>query len=828
MRTASVVALAAASGAAAWASDSGDGLNGPDGVPLAVAVPYDLDFIRKSSDRDELARSAGLAEFRGESMQRLVLVNGVEYGTGVTGIVNDKLYISSNLATVAGLECGEMLQAGEVSVCAVGARNFWTEGDRLFVEQADSGSSASFKPEPAPELNPATVAFLNYDTNFIVKPNGSVAVFGTLQPGLRLKENAFDVQASYYQRVNTEVGRIGSENQITVTSFAYRREWFERRLRMVAGRTQSPGRGLMGGEQFDGISVERFNSDDVGSVPSAGPRPITGFADGPGVVQYRVGDKVYKQLPVREGNFEIGGDFLIDVPREGRLEFVGLDGVARELSAPSDISGQFAFYRPGDYSFDVQAGRMRGLDGDRPFAALGGRYGLSRDVTVDLGFSTTDRAFAVGGTISTRLPGALGALNLAGAASRSWSVPGSKFASTIDASYFNRFGEISLDLSHRQYFNGGYRGLGFTGTLIARSGIVQNTRAAIGLPLPLPGNDAAVRIVAERSSYRDAPHENQSIQVDLSRSFGRLGSGSLVGRFGRDQFGKSYSTLMLNWVIPFGGRNGISLTGNSSKNDGGPRENRYGATFWGSSGGAYGLGSNYQISIDQDARIAADANLRGRLGNLSAMLTRNPGENLFGSVGMRGGLVVAGGGLIATRAVSDSILVVRAKELGGSEIYIPPDLEGRTRFNGAGFGVLTDLPSYRRVNFAFDESNLPLGMEISQEQLSGSLRPYRAYVVDVPVKRLQPLRLFPRIPSDAFGRGNAVSGNSFAPIELDGSIYFNSWPEPGLPLELTWQTEKGVFSCQIELPTAPEPQADGSVFDLVELRDVECKSTEEK
>lgn len=814
--------------AVAWANDAADSELGEGrGVQVAVAVPYDLDFIRKPIGPELVPKSLGLSAFRGDSKSRTIIVNGVEYGAGTTGIINDKLYISTNLVAVAGLECGETLQANDASVCAVGVRNFWTEGDRLFVESGEAKGAISSGPEAAPELAPSTVAFLNYDTNFVANPNGSVALFGSLQPGLRIKENAFDMQATYFQPVNTDVGGDNNRSQITVNSFAYRREWFEQRLRLLAGRTQSPGRGLMGGEQFDGVSLERFNSDDVGSVPTAGPRPISGFAQGPGVVQYRVGDKVYKQIPVREGKFEIGGELLTEVPRGGRLEFVGMDGVARELSMPTDLAAQYAFYRRGDYSLDIQAGRLRSLDGDRPFASAGGRYGLSRDVTVDLGVSTTDRAFALGGTVSMRLPGVLGSMSVAGATSRSWKSGGAGFASTIDANYYNRIGPLSVDLSHRQYFNGGYRGLGVTANILINSGITQNSRASIGTSLPFPGNDISVRVLAERSVYRDAASDSRNIQVDLSRSFGKLGSGALVGRFGRDQYGQSYSSLMLNWVIPLGGRLGVSMNGNSTKNSGAARDNRYSATLWGSSGGSYGSGSNYQISIDQDTRIAADASMRGRLGNFSASFSRNPGENLFGSVGVRGGLVLAGGGLIATRSVSDSLLVVRAKELAGSELFVAPEMEGRTRFNGEGFGVITDLPSYRRVNFSFDQSKLPLGMEISQEQLSGSLRPYRGYVVDVPVKRLQPLRLFPKIPKEAFGQGNALSGNSFAPIELDGSLYFNAWPEPGLPLELTWQGQDGVFSCTIELPVQPEPKADGSVFDLVELRDVECKSTKD-
>lgn len=824
LRGASAFAIIAAGGGAAWADSSSDI---SDGAKIAAIVPYDMAFIRTSGDSQPQAKPVALAQFRGQSRERLITVNGVEFGTGTTGILDDKLYLSSNLAAVAGFECGEMVQAGDDSLCAVGARNFWTDGDRLFINQAGSGGSANYQ-ETAPELAQATLGFLNYDTNFIVDPNGGMAIFGSLEPGLRVKENAFDVKANYYQQVRTGGTQAAAQSQISVSSFAYRREWFERRLRLIAGRTQSLSRGVLGGEQFDGISLQRFNSDDTGGVPTAGPRPITGFAAGPGVLQYRVGDKVYKQLPLREGKFEVSGDFMSDAPRGGRLEFVGLDGVARELSIPSDIYGNYSLYRPGDFSFDIQAGRLSSLDGDRPFGAIGGRYGVTRDLSVDLGFSTTDQAFSFGGAISSRLPGALGALNLSAATSRRWSGAGSAFASTIDASYFNRFGELSFDVSHRQYFNGGFRGLGATSNLVVSSGITQTTRASISVPVPVAGDDISLRAIGERTRYRDAPQDSNSIQVDLSRSFGNLGSGMLAGRYGRDQYGRSYSTLMLNWSVSFGGRNGLSLNGTTTKSEGGARENRYGATFTGNSGSSFGLGSNYQVGIDQDARITADANLRGRRGNLRATLTRNSGENPYGGIGVRGGLVLVGGSLIASRPVSDTLLVVRAKELADSEIYIPPDTQGRTRFDGDGFGVLTDLPNYRRVNLAFDQSLLPLGMEITQDKFSGSLRPHRGYVIDVPVRQLQPVRLHPKLPADSFGRGNAVSGNNFAPIELDGSLYFNSWPDPALPLEVSWTTEKGAFSCLIELPPEPAVQADGSAFDLIELRDVECKSAEDK
>ena len=240
-------------------------------------------------------------------------------------------------------------------------------------------------------------------------------------------------------------------------------------------------------------------------------------------------------------------------------------------------------------------------------------------------------------------------------------------------------------------------------------------------------------------------------------------------------------------------------------------------------GGSYGMGGNYQVSIDQDARISADGAYRTRFGNFNASLSREAGSRLFGNMGVRGALVMAGGGLIMTRPIADSLLVVRGKELAGSELFVPPDMEGRTRFNGAGYAVITDLPSYRRINLAFDESGLPLGTEISQETLSGSLRPYRAYVVDVPVKRLQPLRIYPNLPKEAWARGNATSGNSFAPIEVDGTLYFNAWPDVGVPLEVTWQSENGVQSCSIELPAPPLPTEGSTAFDLVELRDVECK-----
>lgn len=821
--TAGVVASVIGGGAPALAGAEGaPAANTPD-ESGRVFVPYKLDFISSTGESSGFSGGAGLPLFLGETEQRIVVVDGVEFGSAEIGIVNDQLHIPSNLASVAGIECGDLFQAASGSICKISVRNYWKEADRIFIELADSGSQTGSSIEPAPELAPASLAFMNYDINLVSNPDGALAAYGSFQPSLRLKENAFDVQTTYFQNVSDGAGRNNTPNNFDITSFSYRREWFEKRIRMVAGRTNSLGHGLVGGEQFDGVSFQRFNSDDVGSVPSAGLRPITGFAEGPGVIQYRVGDKVYKQVPVREGRYEISGDFLGDVPQGGLLEFVGLDGVARELSIPTNLSAQASFYRPGDYSFDIQVGRLNGVDRSRPFAAFGGRYGVSRDISLDLGLALTDAAFAIGGTVSTRLPGALGAANFAAATSRSWTGAGARFASTIDVGYYNRIGQLSLDLSHRQYFNGGYRGLGQSVELNSQSGIIQSSRASLGLPLPLGGKDVSFRLGAERSRFRNAPRESVSLQTDLSRNFGRLGSLSFSGRVGRDQTGQSYSSVTLSWVMSIGSRFGVGLNGTSSKSEGSNRDLRYGASLWGSSGASYGTGSSYQISIDQDERISADANWRGRRGNLTASFSRDPGERPFGNVGIRGGLVMAGGGVIASRSVSDSLLVVRAKELARSDIFIPPDMESRTRFNGAGYGVITDLPSYRKVNLSFDESGLPLGMEIAQGSISGSLRPYRGYVVDVPVKRLQPVRLYPNIPKEAFGRGNAITSDSFAPIELDGSLYFNGWPDEGKPLEVTWQNEKGSFSCFIELPQKPENNPDASVFDLIELRDLECK-----
>jgi outer membrane usher protein FimD/PapC len=184
--------------------------------------------------------------------------------------------------------------------------------------------------------------------------------------------------------------------------------------------------------------------------------------------------------------------------------------------------------------------------------------------------------------------------------------------------------------------------------------------------------------------------------------------------------------------------------------------------------------------------------------------------------------VIAGGDVLATRSVADTVLVVKAEALAGSSIYIPPDREERIRFNNDGVGVLTSLPNYRRVELAFDESRLPLGYDLEKGDLNGSLRPYRGYIVKVPVVRQNPVRIYPKISSDAFGRGNAFSGDAFAPIEADGSIYFSTWPSPNLPLELTWQSENGSFSCRINMPPEPDKQSRSTSFDVHELRDVEC------
>ena len=622
LRAASAIA-SVAGGHAAWA-DTGSATAAGASGGAGVFVPYSMDFISNSGSGLGPAQGDGLPAFLGETQQRIVVVNGVEFGFAEIGIYDDKLHLQSNLAAVAGLECGDLFQARSGSVCQISARNFWLEGDRVFIQVDDGGSESASSIEAAPELKPASLGFVNYDVNVTSNPDGSSAMYGSLQPGLRLRENAFDMQGSFFQTLSSGTAQAGAQNRLSINSFAYRREWFERRIRMIAGRTNSPSHGLMGGEQFDGISFQRFNSDDVGSVPSAGLRPITGFAESPGVVQYRIGEKVYKQVPVREGRYEISGDFLSDVPQGGRLEYVGLDGMARELSIPNNLSAQAAFYRPGDYSFDIQVGRLNGVDSFKPYAAFGGRYGISRELSADFGLSLTDEAFAVGGTINARLPGNLGVTNIAAATSRRWSGLNAKFATTIDFGYFNRFGNLSFDVSHRHFFGGGYRGLGQSVDLAIGSGVTQTTRASFGLPVPLGGKDVSLRFAAERSRFRDAPRESIGLQADLSRNFGRLGTLSVSGRYGHDQTGQSYSSVALSWVLSLGGRWGIGANGSTSQSGNSPRDNRYGLNLWGSSGSSYGVGASYQIGIDQNERITADANWRGSRGALAASFSRDP------------------------------------------------------------------------------------------------------------------------------------------------------------------------------------------------------------
>lgn len=795
---------------------------------VGLALDYDFGFVTKAGGVPQMPQRAGEPiALTGPRMVRSLIVDGTEYGTGDVAIAEDKLYISTNLAAIAGLDCGEVRMAGDVSLCAVGTNKFWTEGDRLFVNAQTSKQASSLEPRSAPELKPGNLAFMNYDMSFVYGPDGSTSVFGGFHPALRLRENAFDIDASVFQSVSGSTARQAtSDTRIALNSFAYRREWFEQRLRLTAGRTQSLGSGLAGGERFDGVTLGRFNSDDVGSVPSAGARPISGFAQGPGILQYRVGDKVYRQMPLREGKFEVPGEFIGDAPRGGRLEFVGLDGVAREIPIPTNISVQYAFYRPGDYSWQISLGRLYGAASGQPYASIGGRYGLLRDLTAELSLASSDRAFSASGTMSWRMPGRLGVVNVSGALQGNWNGKGAA-ASSAEANYYNRFGGVSFDLTHRVNFNGGYRGLGLTPGLLSQSDLTQTSRAALGFTLPFPGNDISFRLVAERSRFAKFPNENRLVQFDIGRSFGKLGSGLLLGRFGRDQYGQRYSSIIFNWTVPLGQRLGVTANYAGNRIGSQPTDNRYSATLWGSSAGTYGLGSNYQVSIDQDRRIAADGNYRTRAGALSASLTRYPGERPFGTVGMRGGLVLAGGDITATRQVSDSLLVLRSKELGGSKIYVPPDLEGRARFDRAGLGVITDLPAYREFNLSFDESGLPLGVEISRAKLNGSLRPYRGYIVDIPVVQLRPVRLFTDIPKEAFGQGSAFAGDSFAPIEVDGSIYFNSWPAAGQPVVLNWQTPEGPRSCTIEFPAAPARAAGATGFDIVELRGIACRPVED-
>lgn len=823
--------LLVANGAAeAATSDGNDATENNEGDSAGGDSDADSEITQSQQrSRDTGSNSALFPTY--SYLNRQLVINEVSYGTAAVWINQQKLSIDATAVAEMGLKCEARRSVQNKEFCQI-AVPFTDDGNKLSVfagEAAFMPGTLALRQRQAvplvPEFEPGSLAFFGYDANLYRLSNGAVTLNGSLRPGLRLKENAFDASIFVSQTLqdSNPLGFTGTNQRsyVKVTHFAYRREWFEKRLRLTVGRDQIEPRGLLNlFGNVDGVSLRRFNSDNQGNLITAGARPIDGFAPGPGILQYRVGDKIYGQLPIASGRFEIGRDFISQFPRGGELELVGLDGVARPIDYVENEALTLEIFGKGTYEYDLQLGRTSGYIGHAPLLSANGRYGLSSDVTVGGGIISTDKAGSVGVDISARFPGAWGAIGVAAVVGKKWDGADQRTKASLQAQYFNRFGPVSVDLYHKQQFGGGAESTFLQDVTPSRFRLEQTSR--VGLGFKLPGGFSS-RFKAERFRYNNISTESRAVSLDIGKNFGKYGSGYLTGRIGKDQSGVVSKSVFLNWTASLGNRHGATISAGVSESGNANSNSNYRLSVFGSSGATTELGQQYDVSIDQDKRIAGNFGAQTPIGDFRLSAVRESGDLWSGSVNARGSVVLAGKDILLGRSIDSTVLVVRSPEIPGAKIFVKGYVDTRTELDGDGSALIPSLQPYRQTSFRADDKKLPLGMTLEKNNISGSVRPYRGYIVDIRARKSDPVRLFPLLPDAALVGGYIMFDDKYAPVEQDGSIYVEDLGavKNGL-LTVLWADGGPGKRCEIDV-TSIAAKETGNALVMRDVRNIVCK-----
>ena len=613
------------------------------------------------------------------------------------------------------------------------------------------------------EYDPARLGYLNYGLNLVRDPYGSYDGTLLLRSGLRWNKHALDLSGIY-----------GHDSGFEPTEIAYSRNWFDQRVRLTAGRLTVPLRGLIGGVSMDGVGIARFNANDQGNaVLGAGARPVTGYLPAAGVLSYTVGETVYAQLPLEAGPFSISPGFTSGAPAGGRLQVVMVDGQTLDLNLPNASSQPLNLFQAGGWDFDAMLGVMRTPQSHRqPVLAMGGRYGMTDYTSIDASVIAYSGHWLLGASLDTLLPGQLGSLRMTGAYQQAGAVrAGARGGYRLH--YSKDFGSVSLRLDHQRQWRGGASAHALTaGCASQRCSDANTSTTTVAMSTPIEALNLSLSIRGSTTRREDRERET-AFETSLQGSAGRLGYWSLFGRFsiGRDH--RRQQSINLSWTVPLGDRGGAATLSYANQRKGGRRvgEDDYRLTWSGNVDGDWGSGNNYSLSMERDGDVTTRYQHRFRALDVALTMQRQRGQRLAGNVSAQGGLVVADGHLIASRTVEDTVVVLRAPELAGKEVFVGTTHKPVNRLNDDGYAVVPTLREYMENRVRIDDSQLDLNKEIPLNVMARAVHPYRGYVVDVQVTTRMPARLYFNIPIEARGRAYVSIGSEELPIEGDGSVF---------------------------------------------------------
>jgi outer membrane usher protein len=227
-----------------------------------------------------------------------------------------------------------------------------------------------------------------------------------------------------------------------------------------------------------------------------------------------------------------------------------------------------------------------------------------------------------------------------------------------------------------------------------------------------------------------------------------------------------------------------------------------------------GLGYRFRAARGADDAFHGELTYRGPFGEYRVV--RDAGSSSSGaswtsgtSVGVSGGMVLIGGQVHATRAVSASYALVRIPEAAGVRVYADNQEVGRT--NTRGNLLVPNLLEYHGNRLGIADTDLPLDYDIKTTS-ENVAPPYRGgAVVLFAGQHIQAIsgRITVRhagvdlVP--AFGALVLTVGQEphISPIGEHGEFYFENLPAGSYPALVQFETGTCTFTVSVPVTTAP-------------------------
>ncbi|MDO5653355.1 MAG: fimbria/pilus outer membrane usher protein, partial [Brachymonas sp.] len=497
---------------------------------------------------------------------------------------------------------------------------------------------------------------------------------------------------------------------------------------------------------------------------------------------------------------------------------VATDILGRTTVVDMPLYGGSYMLARGLNEWSVEAGYIRTGFGEKSFAyhrepVVSGtlRYGLSNWLTGQV-HAEAARNYQQWGVGANLLVGPLGQLNATAAQSRLHGVSGRR----MDASFTTRIKGVSLGVGHSET-DARFASLDRilpSAPPIAQGERLRTSTASMGFGSNTWGNWSLGYIRFQRGTQAAESTASLNWSKALSRRL-QLHVGATQGFSGPRQR-SLYASVSLN----LDNRISSSVTAQHATGGSGPASTSYlaelrrpgqGLESWGWHLSAQAQG---QSGSRMQSQYTAGVDYNNQYGEGWATLQSSPWNSYHAQASWRGGLVLAQGGLFASKSIYDSFAVVDTDGIPHVPVRSQNNPVGQT--NQQGLLLVPNLASYQKNSIHIDTRQLPANLLVERSQAEVVPSEKSGMMVRFGLRKVRSV-MFTAVNTagETLPPGSTIINASGTPVAVtgfDGKVYLDDVPPGTTTLRI--HSANGQAPCTVTVHMADEPASTEWVPDL--------------